>query len=367
MARPRPDAARRDPAGPPPPLVAGCTRGFLRAPPKAAALLAAAAVLSQVALAQTGTVELKWASAAPPTSPWAKQINRTAATVLEESQGRVKVVPFFASQLGSENDTIAQVARGRIEAGSFTLNSVALQLPELALLQLPMYYASTAQRDCVLDNHAERYVAEALDRKGLKFLGWGEVGAGHLPGKKAYVTLADVRGIKVGVVTNKVWNAFWSFVGANPVPTTVAEATSSMQTGLIDTFPSPYAFYVPSGLHKVAPVMVKFPLMDAVGLYLMNKAAWEKLPPEGRAAFEKDRAKHDAALQRREIRSVDSELTVVHKQAGGTVVEATDEQREQWRRALVAFWPAAAKELGPEGERLFALMEAGKRACEGAR
>lgn len=332
-------------------------------------LLAAAAVApltlaATLALAQS---ELRFASSAPPTSPWAKQIDRNAAAVLEESKGAVKISPFYNSQLGSENDAIAQISRGRIDMGSFTLSAVALQVPEIALLQLPLYYASTPQRDCVLDQHVHKTVHEALEKKGLKFIAWGEVGPVHLPGKKSYVTPADVRGIKVGVVTNKMNNEFWKAMGANPVPTAVAEVSSSMQTGLIDTYPTPYAFYIPSGLNKIATTMVKFPLWDSIGMTIMNKGIWDKLTPEGRAAIEKANEKFPASLLRAEIRGVDTALTAAHKAAGGTVVETTPEQRAEWRRSLGNFWTAMAKDLGADGERLYALMESGKKACEGAK
>lgn len=319
-----------------------------------------------LATAQT-PLELKYASSAPPTSPWARQIDRTAATVLEESKGTVKLSPFYNSQLGTENDAIAQIARGRIEMGSFTVNSLALQVPEIGLVNLPLYFNSSAERDCVLDNHLHKITTEQLDKKNLRFLGWGEVGPVHMPGKKAYATPADVRGIKVGIVTNKMTNEFWKAMGANPVPTAVAEVTSSMQTGLIDTYPTPYAFYIPSGLNKIATTMTKFPLWDAASATVMNKAVWDKLSAEGKAAFEKDRAKHPAGMLRAEIRAVDTALTGVHKQQGGTVVEAGAAERAEWRKAMGNFWSVMAKDLGPDGERFFAAMESGKKACEGAK
>ena len=76
--------------------------------------------------------------------------------------------------------------------GSFTANSVALQVPEIALVQLPFFFASRAQRDCVLDNHLQKPVSEALAKKDLVFMNWGEVGSVHIPGKKAYATHQDL-------------------------------------------------------------------------------------------------------------------------------------------------------------------------------
>jgi len=327
--------------------------------------LAALAITCGIGLAQAQTtpIEFKFASSAPPTSPWAKQIDRMAASVADETKGAVKITPFYGSQLGSENDAIAQISRGRLDMGSFTANSVALQVPEIALLQLPFFFDSQAQRDCVLDNHVQKHTVEALAKKNLVFIAWGEVGSIHLPGKKAYATPADVKGLKVGVVANKMTADFWRAMGANPIPTNVAEVSSSSQTGLIDTYPTPFAFYVPSGLSKVLPTMTKLPLYEAAGVTLMNKGLYDKMSAELRASFDTGLRKTPVSTLRAEIRGVDTALTAAHKQAGGTVVEATPEQRAEWSKSLAPVWAAIAKDIGPEGEKYLALMDAGKKAC----
>ena len=330
-----------------------------------AALATAVALLASAATAQT--TEFKFASSAPPTSPWAKQIDRMAANVAETTGGAIKITPFYGSQLGSENDAIAQISRGRIDMGSFTANSVALQVPEIALLQLPLFFKNQAQRDCVLDNHVQAHTVEALAKKNLVFIAWGEVGSIHLPGKKPYLTPADVKGIKVGVVANKMTADFWRAMGANPIPTNVAEATSSSQTGLIDTYPTPYAFYVPSGLFKVLPVMTKLPLWESAGVSLMNKGIYDKLPADMKAKLDAGLRKVPVSTLRAEIRGVDTALTGVHQKNGGTVAQATPEQLDEWRKGLEPVWASIAKDIGPDGTKYLALMEAGKKACEGAK
>lgn len=324
-------------------------------------------VLALLSLPARADVELRFASSAPPTSPWARQIDRHASTVIRESKGVVRIKPYYNSQLGAEHEALDQVARGGIEMGFFTLSAVALRLPEIALLQLPMYFASTAERDCVLDHHVHRAVHDALARQGLKFIAWGEVGPVHLPGKSPYATPADVRGLKVGIVDNRLNRRLWQALGAEPVPTAVDEAAASVRAGRIDTYPTPFAFYIPSGLHKAAPTMTRLPLSDAAGLMLMHKPTYDQLPPEGKAAIERANARHPATLLRKEIRAMDGALAAAHKAAGGTVADATPAQRADWRKALAGFWPTMARELGPDGETLFAQMEAGRRACEQAR
>ncbi len=86
-------------------------------------------------------IELRYSSGAPPAgNPWVMQINRFAKEVEEESKGEIKIQPFFASQLGSEQDTVQQVARGRIDMGGYSGGSAALIVPEIGLLLMPAYF-----------------------------------------------------------------------------------------------------------------------------------------------------------------------------------------------------------------------------------
>ena len=59
-----------------------------------AATLLPLACASNLALAQGTPIELKYASSAPPTSPWAKQVNRSVADVAEQTNGGIKITPL---------------------------------------------------------------------------------------------------------------------------------------------------------------------------------------------------------------------------------------------------------------------------------
>ena len=66
------------------------------------------------------------------------------------------------SQLGSEQDTIQQVARGRIDMGGYSVAAVALLVPELALATMPFLFKDVAEQDCVYDNHLTKITTELL-------------------------------------------------------------------------------------------------------------------------------------------------------------------------------------------------------------
>jgi len=332
---------------------------FLRA---GLACAIAIAFQTGAALAQEKPISLRLASNAPPTSPWATQINRLAKNVETETKGSVKIEPFFGGQLGNEQDTIQQVARGRIDMGFFAAGAVGLLLPEAQISILPMYFASQMQADCVLDNHLGKPFGELLSKKGVEFLGFGSVGNIDIIGKKPYVSPKDAAGTKA-IAYSKIQGMMWAAVGANSSFVGVPDWSSSLQTGLVDSVGAPMALYVPSGLNKVAPVLTRLELWDSPAFLLVNKSVFDKLSREQQAAVKRAVAMDPPAKMRGEIRAMDVALRGAHQKGGGTIVEVTPEQREEWRKILAPVWPQMAKEFGAEGEKLFQVAEAARKTC----
>lgn len=313
--------------------------------------------------AQDKAVVLRLTSNAPPKSPWAVQIDRLAAKVAEESKGSIKIEPFFGGQLGNEQDTIQQLARGRIDMGMFAIGAVSLIVPELQLAILPTYYASVAESDCMMDKHLFKPFDELLAAKGVKLLALAEVGGIDLIGKKPYPNPQDVKGHKA-ISYGKVQSIMWATLGANSTFIGVPEWSSSLQTGVVDIGGSPMALYVPSGLNKVAPVLTRTNLWNTPGLTVINKGVYDKLSAEQRAAFDRALAVENAALLRREIRAMEAKLREAHVAGGGQIVEPSAEQRGAWRRAVAPAFPEMVKSMGGQAESLFKTIEQSRESCK---
>jgi TRAP-type C4-dicarboxylate transport system substrate-binding protein len=329
----------------------------------AVALIAAGTIAAPIASAQTAPTVLRYTTGAPAKTPWVMQLERMAQDVDEESKGSIKVDSFIAAQLGNEQDTIQQIARGRIDMGGFSTGAVALVLPELSVLSIPFLFKSNAEQDCLIDKVATGPITAGLAKKNIKFLGWTEVGTVDIIGKKPYVSPNDVNGLKAASASNKVSAAMWSALGANPNPIGITEISSAYQTGLVDVSGSVVTFYLPSGLNKVAPVLTRVETSDAPGIIVMNLAAWEKLTADQKSAMERAVARRPADQLRKEIRGFEQTLREMHVKGGGQVVEVTKEQREEWRKKIEPLWPSMVKEVGPEGEALFKAIDAGRISC----
>jgi TRAP-type transport system periplasmic protein len=314
--------------------------------------------------AQTKAQELRYSSGAPPKgNPWVTQVERFAKDVSEESKGALAIQPFFSSQLGSEQDTVQQVARGRIDMGGYSAGSAALVVPEVALLLMPFYFKSTAELDCVLDNHMTKSITDLYAKKGVQFLGWTEVGTIDLVGKKPFLNPKDLQGAKAASYANKTQALFYSALGANANPLGLPEWIPAMQTGLAEVVMTTITSALPMGLTKVAPVISRLGLYDAPGLTLMNKGVYDKLSKDQQEAIARATARNPSAKLRAEVRGFENVLFGMHEKAGGQAPTITAAQREEWRKAMESVYPKIVKETGGTSDSFFATMEAGRKAC----
>jgi TRAP-type C4-dicarboxylate transport system substrate-binding protein len=328
----------------------------------AAALVAGA--WASAAVAQK-PIEFRYTTGAPPKTPWVMQLERFAKDVEEESKGTMKIQSFINAQLGNEQDTMQQTARGRIDMGGFSTAAAAALVPELSLLNMPFFFDNAPQQDCAHDQHLTNYAKGALAQRGVVFLGWTHVGAVDVVGKKPYLSPAEIKGLKARSAPTKTDAAFWGILGANPNPLGITEWASAHQTGLVDVSAAPITYYFPSGLGKIVPVMTRTNHVDAGGVVVMAKSVYDKLTADQRNILERAVTKRPAAQLRAEIRGFEDAIRDMHLKAGGSIVQLTPDQRAAWRKVVEPAWPQIVKAVGGDSERVWKMIQDAKKACGG--
>jgi TRAP-type transport system periplasmic protein len=328
--------------------------------------IASAAVLA-LATASAGHAEtiLKLATAAPEQTPWGAQVNRLAEAIAKESEGRLRVEPYFNSQLGSENDTLAQLARGRIEMGLFTVSAASQQAPEVGLMQLYGYFDSNDQRACVQDNYLTDEIRTRLGTKGVYFGTWAEVGNGYLMSDREITSPDDLKGLKIGISVNKINTEHWKSFAANPVPLSPGEVASAASTGLIDVYPTVYTFYIPSGLSKIYPIVNEYNYSNGPGMFAVSQRVMDRLSKEDQAAIKRAFEGFTSKQVMDEIFAFEDKMRALHLSQGGKIVTLSDEQVARIRAKLPPFWAAMTADYGEDGAAIMKLMEDGKAACGG--
>ena len=281
-------------------------------------LFACAALALSAASAQAQT-SIKLASAAQPGSVLIGFVDETVDKINKGSNGAIKAERLF---IGSEQEIISQVARGRLEMGSVSYTGASVLIPESAVLNTPYLWKSDGERDFVTDNYALPVLKKIYEAKGMVILGLGEVGWNDVVCKKACLTSADVKGMKVRVQQSDLWVSLLEAMGANATPMPFGEVYTALKTGLVDAAENNYPSYESSRHFEVAKYFNKTEHSMAPEILLFSKRVWDKLSAEEQKAIRA--AAKESVLYMRKLWDEREEKSLATVKAGGAEIIEVD-------------------------------------------
>ena len=79
-------------------------------------------------------------------------------------------------QLGSEDQLVSCLRRGRVQFANLSAMAMSTVVAEMALLYAPFLFDDAAEADFVYDNLLTELYRELLAEKGLHLVSWYEIG-----------------------------------------------------------------------------------------------------------------------------------------------------------------------------------------------
>jgi TRAP-type C4-dicarboxylate transport system substrate-binding protein len=313
----------------------------------------ALASASSTALAQKNW---KVASAAQPGSVLIGFVDEFATKTTADTKGEVKVERLF---IASEQETMQQVVRGRVEVGNVSLAGASVLIPEASLLNVPYLWTSNAERDFVTDRFALPVLKKIYEAKGLVILGLGEVGWNDVVCKTACLTPASVKGMKVRISPSPASKMFWNSLGANGVQMPLSELFPALQSGLVEAADLPFPYYVTTPAAQSTPHYVLTQHLHHPSAFFVNKAAWDGLTADQRRALQA--ATPEVARARKAVDDDVKPKMEEFKKKGGFVHELTPAQRNEWRKLVEPNQDELVKSIGGAAPELWAAIQRGKK------
>lgn len=320
----------------------------------------AAAIAALLAVSAAEARELRSAGAAPAGSPWGKVTDAFVAKVAELSGGKLTIKHFHASQLGDEQTTVRQVARGRLDMGGFSNTASSLLVPEFGLLSSPFTFASLDQSDCVADNHLLDTFGPAFDEAGVTPIAWFEVGQQIIFSKDPIVAPDDLKGVKIRTAPTKTDTLYMEGAGGSAVPLGTTDTMPALKTGNVSAATWPAVYGIAVGYHKVAPNVTPTNHVHQIGSFIVSNKTWNSLSDEEKGWI-MEAAEIFKGL-RQGVRG--AEAALLKKIAGeGATVHTPDDAA--WRAVAPNVQPQIVAELGGKAKATWAAIEAAKTACGG--
>lgn len=221
-------------------------------------------------------------------SAWGKGAGKFAELVAEKSGGKINVKVYYSAQLMAGKQT-SEFMIVRNEAADFALSSTinwSPQATELNLFALPFFISSQPDPYKALDaieaGKAGKFIADALQKKGVTVLGWGENGFRELTnGVKPISSPEDMAGMKIRVVGSPLYLDIFKALGANPINMNWGEAVTAFQQGVVDGQENPVnSVILPYKVFEFHKYLTDWHYVVDPLLYAVNNRVWTSFSSE---------------------------------------------------------------------------------------
>lgn len=254
-------------------------------------------------------------------------IDTFAKEVAARTNGRYKIETFYNGSLGGERESIEAVQLGTQELAFSSTGPVPNFVPETKILDVPFLFRDKAHARAVLDGPIGQELLTKFDAKGFKALAWAENGFRHMTNSKRDVKAPeDLKGLKMRTMENPVHIAAYKGLGIITTPMAFPEVFTALQQGTVDGQENPLSVIMAAKFSQVQKHLSLTGHVYSPCIFVMNKAAFDKLSAADKTAF-LEAAKVAVKANRDRVDQDDANGVKELRAQGMTVIENVDKAK----------------------------------------
>ncbi|MGF1554103.1 MAG: TRAP transporter substrate-binding protein [Paracoccaceae bacterium] len=267
--------------------------------------------------------------------------------VNEEMDGTACMEVYPNSTLYNDDQVLEAMLQGDVQMAAPSLSKFETFTKKYRIFDLPFLFEDMEAVDRFQNSETGEELMDAMQRRGLQGLAFWHNGLKQMSANVPLLTPGDAEGLKFRVQPSDVLVAQFEQLGASPQPMAFSEVYGALQTGVVDgqenTWSNIYGqkfFEVQDGItvtnHGILDYLVVVPV-----------DWWEGLDEEVRAQLAQ--ILDDVTEERNaESYQTNQEARQAIVDAGGTVRELDDEQRQAWVEAMKPVWEQFQDDIGAE-------------------
>lgn len=223
---------------------------------------------------------IKLATVAPDGSLWMEEMKKMDSRIQSMTNGEVRFEFYAGGTQGDDKQMVEKIKNKQLVGAALTGVGLGDIFPSYRVIELPFTYRSYDEFDYVL-RRLSNWFKKNFEEKGFKVLGWSDQGFVYLMSQKEIRTVADVRNAKPWVWdVDPLALAGMEAFGINPVPLSLENVATSLDTGKIDTiYMSPVAL-IAFQWYRKTKYLIDCPLTNGSGALIMDKAYFDAMPAE---------------------------------------------------------------------------------------
>jgi TRAP-type C4-dicarboxylate transport system substrate-binding protein len=289
--------------------------------------------------------------------PWARKVEA-------DSGGRIKIDVYPGMQLGGAPPQLYDQARdGVVDLVWHLLGSSAGRFPGIEVIELPF----VAARRGVTNARATQELYETHLRDEFKDVHpicvWAH-DHGLVHANRPVRSLEDLRGLKLRSPTRQAGEAL-RLLGASAIGMPVPQVPEALTQRVIDGAVIPWEVVPALKVHELVRNHTEIPgtptFYTATFVLAMNKPRYDALPPELKAAIDKNSGQVAATMAGA---MWDEQAVVVSdlvRKRGNTIITLSEDEKARWRKAtepVIEAWIRQVKERGIDGGKLLEATRA---------
>jgi TRAP-type C4-dicarboxylate transport system substrate-binding protein len=313
------------------------------------AVLATLAVVP--AVAQQAVI--KFNSPSPPRSYLhANVFDKWIEAIEKDSGGTLKIEKFYGGTLGNFAITYDRVVDGVADAG-WTLSALTGgRFKQQDVAALPFETKDANEIALALWQIYHKGVT-AKEFEQVKLLGFWAFPNAALHSREPIRALDELKGKKI-TVSNAITARTAVLLGATPVTMRPDEVYQAISRGMADVSMMPFNGMQTFKLDEVAKQHLDVALGGDTSIVFMNKASYDKLPPQAKAAIDKHSG---LALSRLAGQATQAEWERARNNVKPRVTTLSAEQEPIWKAALAPLAKEWAQTV-PDGAKVLEAFRA---------
>lgn len=266
-----------------------------------------------------------------------------------KSDGKIKVELYPNGQLyASDREAVEAVQLNNIEMTVVATPTMATFAPEFSIFDLPFLFDSREAAYKAMDGDLGKALNEKVDEIGLVNLGYGENGFRHLLNSKHPIEKPeDMKGLKMRVMENKVYEDMFNTLGANSSPLAFGELYSALQQGVYDGMDNPISLVSSMKFYEVQEYMTLSGHTFAPLVSVINKEYFEGMPEDLQEILQESMTNVYNKTQRETTQNQDEEkLGELEKEL--EINELTPDQKQAFVDALQPIYDKYSGDIGED-------------------
>jgi TRAP-type C4-dicarboxylate transport system substrate-binding protein len=278
---------------------------------------------------------LRIASLAPAGSSWMKILNAWNKTLIEKTDGKLKMRFYPGGSQGDERDFVRKMRVGQLDGGVVTMTGMSMLVPAMNVLTLPGFLDTYEELDRVREKMAGEFEG-MFEKENMRLVGWGDAGKTRLFSVRPIKSPHEIKAMRPWVwKDDPIFVEFYQVIGASAVRLGVPEVYPALQTRMVDVISSSALTAVALQWYTRVKYMTAHNSAIIAGGTVMRKDKYDELSAELKEAFDTTAARAHELLNKT-IRKDDEKAYQIVLTKGIEAVEAGDAKPE---------WDAADKKV----------------------